>query len=34
MEEDGDVALLPPAIERAYARSQPLAALVGHRVSP
>jgi len=34
MEEDSDVALLPPAIERAYARSQPLAALVGHRVSP
>ncbi len=34
MEGDGDVALLPPAIDRAYARSLPLAALVGHRVSP
>jgi sulfopyruvate decarboxylase subunit alpha len=34
MEGDADVALLPPAIDRAYARSLPLAALVGHRVSP
>jgi len=32
--EAADVAMLPSAIERAYARSLPLAALVGHRVSP
>ena len=29
-----DVAMLPAAIDRAYAKSQPLAALAGHRVSP
>ena len=34
MEGSGDVAMLPGAIERAYAHSQPLVALVGHRVSP
>ena len=34
METAADVAMLPPAIERAYARSLPLAALVGHRVDP
>lgn len=34
MENDSDVALLPPAIDRAYERSQPLVALVGHRVQP
>ena len=34
MEGPADIAMLPPAIERAYARSLPLAALVGHRVSP
>jgi sulfopyruvate decarboxylase TPP-binding subunit len=34
MEGSADVAMLPPAIDRAYARSQPLVALVGHRVSP
>jgi sulfopyruvate decarboxylase TPP-binding subunit len=34
MEENADVALLPPAIDRAYARSLPFVGLVGHRVSP
>jgi sulfopyruvate decarboxylase subunit alpha len=34
MEGPDDVAILPAAIDRAYARSLPLAALVGHRVSP
>lgn len=34
MEGADDVAMLPPAIDRAYARSLPLAALIGHRVSP
>lgn len=34
MEGTDDVAILPGAIERAYARSLPLVALVGHRVSP
>jgi sulfopyruvate decarboxylase TPP-binding subunit len=34
MEGPADVAMLPAAIDRAYARSLPLAALVGHRVSP
>jgi sulfopyruvate decarboxylase subunit alpha len=34
MEGPDDVAILPAAINRAYARSLPLAALVGHRVSP
>jgi hypothetical protein len=34
MEEDADVALLPPAIDRAYAHSLPFVGLVGHRVSP
>jgi sulfopyruvate decarboxylase TPP-binding subunit len=33
MEGADDVAMLPSAIDRAYARSQPLVALVGHRVS-
>jgi hypothetical protein len=34
MEGPDDVAMLPSAIDRAYAHSQPLCALVGHRVSP
>jgi sulfopyruvate decarboxylase subunit alpha len=34
MEGPADVAMLPPAIDRAYKISQPLAALAGHRVSP
>jgi len=34
MEGPDDVKMLPAAIDRAYARSLPLAALVGHRVSP
>lgn len=34
MEGPADVAMLPAAIDRAYARSLPLAALAGHRVSP
>jgi sulfopyruvate decarboxylase TPP-binding subunit len=34
MEGPADVAMLAPAIDRAYARSQPLCALVGHRVAP
>jgi sulfopyruvate decarboxylase subunit alpha len=34
MEGPDDVAMLPAAIDRAYARSLPFAALVGHRVSP
>jgi sulfopyruvate decarboxylase subunit alpha len=34
MEGPEDVAMLPSAIDRAYAHSQPLCALVGHRVSP
>jgi len=34
MEGPDDVKMLPAAIDRAYARSLPLAALVGHRVTP
>jgi sulfopyruvate decarboxylase TPP-binding subunit len=34
MEGPDDIAMLPPAIDRAYAHSQPLVSLVGHRVSP
>ncbi|HEY2185419.1 MAG TPA: decarboxylase [Xanthobacteraceae bacterium] len=32
--EDADVAKIPPAIEHAYASSQPLALLIGRRPSP
>ena len=34
METSDDVALLPPAIERAYASSRPMAALIGRSVRP
>ena len=32
IEDDADLSILPQAIDRAYARSQPFIALVGHRV--
>lgn len=34
IEEDGDIAQLPPAIDKAYATSRPLAALIGRSVAP
>jgi sulfopyruvate decarboxylase TPP-binding subunit len=34
IESSEDVALLAPAIDRAYERSRPLAALIGRRVRP